>query len=377
MAVRIEKKIKGYSVVTPDSLPSHPANFVTHEADRRLKLNAVQTPVTKSLRWQHRPRIVEGNDARVFEIRSPDYKFYVVVSYVRNGSPTSGYPFEVLVSGNAPRGLNVLAKSISMDMRSNDRGFLKRKLEAIAKTEGNAFDMTMPDGVEVLFPSVVSAFARLVHYQCEQLGAFTEENLAKDTSLLDAMMSKRPPKTTPDGGVAWYCDIHNPATGDKFKVFMPELELANGKMRPYEMWFDGVFPLESFRGLAKSLSLDLQVNCDDWARRKVRQLKISENKGEFWATIPGTEKSKVYPSTWAYIAAVVLNRFHKLGLVDEEGNAGNSNVVLIHRDDDKPALEVNQTKLSMLDCTACGAKSTVKVDGGCACCTACAHSTCG
>lgn len=374
MAVRIEKKIKGYSVVNPDSPPTQPVNFVTNEADRRLKLDAVQTPVAKSLRWQHRPRIVEGNDARVFEIRSPDYKFYVVVSYVRNGS---AYPFEVLVAGNAPRGLNVLAKSISMDMRSNDRGFLKRKLEAIAKTEGNAFDMTMPNGVEVSVPSVVAAFARLVHYQCEQLGAFSEENLAKETSLLDAMMSKRPPKTTPDGGVAWYCDIHNQQTGDKFKLFLPELELVNGKKRPYEIWFDGVFPLESFRGLAKSLSLDLQVNCDDWARRKVRQLNISENKGDFWATIPGSDKSKSYPSTWAYIAAVMLYRFQKLGLLDEEGNVGNSNVVLIHRDGEKPAPKAKQKKLSMLDCVSCGAKEAVKVDGGCATCCQCSYSTCG
>ena len=230
-AISIPGKIKGYSVVQPGQA-SPPANFVSDEADRRLKLDQVQVPLANSLRWESRPRIPEGNPAQVFQVTGPEHEFFVVVSYVRNGSPHTGYPFEVLVSGQAPRGLNALAKSLSMDLRSRDRAWLRKKLESIAQTEGTSFEMVMPDGTPVRMPSEVAAFARLVQYQCEQLGAFSEANLA-NTPIMDALMSKRRPLTTPDGTVSWSCDVVNQATGDKFKVVLPELVLPDGRKRPY------------------------------------------------------------------------------------------------------------------------------------------------
>lgn len=377
MTVQIHKKIKSYAVVTPGDASTMPANLVTDEADRRLKLDEVQVPVANSLRWEHRPQLVEGNDARVFQINGPEHKFYVIVGHLKNGTPTTGEPFEVLIAGEGPRGLHALAKSLSLDMRSQDRTWLKEKLESIAKTDGKAFEMSMPNGVLVEMPSEVAAFARLVHYQCEQLGAFSNEKLAKDTSLMDALMSKRRPKTTTDGGLAWYCDIHNQNTGDKFKLFLPELELGNGKKRPYEIWFDGVYPLQSFSGLAKSLSLDFQVNDMAWVVRKLNQLRtISENQGDFWATIPGQEKSKVYPSTIAYVAELILHRLRTLNLVDEQGSTGDSRVVAIRpTGPQKPAPVASA--LSMLDCPECKAKASVKVDGGCSTCTQCSFSSCG
>ena len=47
----------------------------------------------------------------------------------------------------APRGLGALAKSLSMDMRSNDRRWLKTKLDCLARAGGDdAFDLEMPRG---------------------------------------------------------------------------------------------------------------------------------------------------------------------------------------------------------------------------------------
>jgi len=377
MTVRIEKKIKGYSVVSPGDAPQMPANLVSDEADRRLKLDETPAPVANSLRWEHRPRIAEGNDARVFQVLGPEHKFYVIVGHIKNGTPTTGYPFEVLIAGEGPRGLHALAKSLSLDMRSLDRGWLKAKLESIAKTEGTPFEMTMPNGVVVEMPSEVAAFARLVHYQCEQLGAFSEENLAKDTSLLDALMSKRRPKTTTAGGLSWYCDVHNANTGDKFKLFLPELDLGNGQRRPYELWFDGSFPLQTFRGLAKCLSLDFQVNDLAWVVRKLRQLQtVKEHQGDFWAPIPGLEKSKVYPSTIAYVAELILHRLRTLNLIDERGSTGTSNVVSI-RPDAAPTAQTPASGITMLDCWECKAKGSVKLDGGCPTCLECSASKCG
>lgn len=378
MTVQISKKIKGYSVLTPGQpAPLMPANLVSDEADRRLRLDDVQLPVSNSLRWEHRPKLDEGNDARVFQITGPEHKFYVIVGHLKNGTPVTGEPFEVLIAGEAPRGLHALAKSLSLDMRSLDRTWLKEKLESIAKTDGKAFDMTMPNGTVVEMPSEVAAFARLVHYQCEQLGAFTEAKLAKDTSLMDALMSKRRPRTTTSGGLAWYCDVHNQNTGDKFKVFLPELDLGNGKTRPYEVWFDGVYPLQSFRGLAKCLSLDFQVNDLAWVVRKLNQLRtITEDQGEFWATIPGQEKSRVYPSTIAYVAELILHRLRMLNLIDEQGSTGASRVVSIRPQHGQQPSVVQQKGIHMLDCPDCKAKAKVKLDGGCKTCTECSWSSC-
>ena len=44
-------------------------------------------------------------------------------AYVENGTP---HPFEVWVNGSEqPRGLGALAKTLSMDMRANDRAWRK------------------------------------------------------------------------------------------------------------------------------------------------------------------------------------------------------------------------------------------------------------
>jgi hypothetical protein len=58
----------------------------------------------------------------------------------RNPSESEGraWPFEVWVNGaEQPRGLGAIAKTLSMDMRANDRGWLKLKLDTLAKTRGD------------------------------------------------------------------------------------------------------------------------------------------------------------------------------------------------------------------------------------------------
>ena len=70
-----------------------------------------------------------------------------------------------------PRGLGAVAKTLSMDMRANDPGWLKLKLETLAKAGGDdAFDMPFPPhGEKKRMPSVAAAVAHLVRWRCEQL----------------------------------------------------------------------------------------------------------------------------------------------------------------------------------------------------------------
>lgn len=185
---KIDKKITGVAVAAPSDQGQQ--RFVD-EADRRLRIEGCPVPPTASLRWNKRPVTPQGNPGYMFMVDSPEGSFAVFISHLQNGTPYTGTPFEVWVNGEeAPRGLSALARNLSIDMRSEDRGWLRRKLEALMKTEGEPFDLTMPDGSEVRVRSAVDAFARLVKFRCEELGAFTEASM-HSTPVVDALMSKR------------------------------------------------------------------------------------------------------------------------------------------------------------------------------------------
>ena len=97
--------------------------------------------------------------ARLFD-GDPLGDFAVFIGHIENGP---AYPFEVWVNGaEQPRGLGAIAKTLSMDMRTEDRQWLDMKLSALQKASGDdAFDMAMPpSGEKVPVPSLVSGFAK-------------------------------------------------------------------------------------------------------------------------------------------------------------------------------------------------------------------------
>lgn len=287
------------------------------DPDRRIRLDKVPEPVMGSLRWEKRPKLSGGNPAWSYMVEHPlGYAFAVFVGHVENGVK---HPFEVWVNGQEqPRGLGALAKSLSMDMRTNDRGWLKAKLESLMKTSGeDAFDMASPlDGSIVRVPSIVSGFARLVDHRVTELGAFEHEGA---TPLLDALMSRKEPKSGTGGTMSWTVDISNPATGDDFVMLLKELVLPNGQRRPYSVWLSGDYP-HALNGLSKSLSFDMRVIDPAWIGAKLRQLlDFSEPRGDFMVRVPGSEKSANYPSTVAYMAQLIIHRFATLGILDEKG----------------------------------------------------------
>ena len=93
---------------------------------------------------------------------SPIGKFALFVGHVEPEG--RAWPFEVWANGPAePRGLGAVAKTLSMDMRANDHGWLEMKLDALAKTPGESFEMPMPPhGERKRVPSVVSAMAQII-----------------------------------------------------------------------------------------------------------------------------------------------------------------------------------------------------------------------
>ncbi len=364
-------------VPVPASRPAQDAQDLLPDPDRRLHLETVPQPALASLRWQHRPRPLNGNPAWCYMVDHPLGSFAVFVGHVENGG---SHPFEVWVNGaEQPRGLGALAKSLSMDMRSADRGWLWRKLDSLMRAAGDdAFDLAMPpDGKPLRVPSLVAGFARLVHHRCEELGAFAQPG---PTPVLDALMSPKEPKTGTDGTLSWTVDVLNPAMGDDFVLGVKELVLPDGTRRPYSAWLSGVYP-RVLDGLCKSLSFDMRVIDPAWAGAKLRQIAdFPEPRGDFLAWVPGERRQRSYPSTVAYIASLLLHRYAMLGVLDADGYPVEPMGVV---EDSGPVAgrtarsAGSQEAVPGRRCAECGSYAVIRKDG-CAFCTACgATGACG
>ncbi len=360
--------------VTPEPKSEQPQDFV-FDQDRRIVLEAAPTPALASLRWPGRPSLPAGSEGWVSQVvKHPLGSFVAFVSHTSNGH---NHPFEVWVNGSEqPRGLGALAKSLSMDMRTRDPVWIRMKLEMLMKTAGDdAFEMPMPpDGEMTRMPSLVAAFAHLLKYRIEQLGAL-EISEGATTPMMDALFAKKEPKTGTDGTMSWTVDIANAGSGDDFVLGLKELVLPDGQRRPYSMWLSGVYP-RALDGLCKVLSLDMRVIDPAWIGMKLRKLiNFGEPLGDFMARVPGGAKMESYPSTVSYVAKLIIHRYAMLGILDEHGYPVQQMGVL-----EIPEGKIKPTAVKPLagkHCKECGNATLIKKDG-CEFCTSCgAIGACG
>lgn len=374
-----ESGLKGVAVYRDGSIPSavlsnitddkdtQPEEGVAADPDRRLQLKVLPESSLTSLRWQDRPHCPSGNMGWNYMVKHPTgSKYALFVGQYDNGS---SWPFECWINGiEAPRYLGSLAKTISADMRSNDRKWLKMKLESLERVVSeDSFNMAFPPlGETKRVPSIVSGMAQLIRYRCEDLNAFELE----DTPMMDALMSVKEPKSGSTGTLSWSWDVNNPHTGEDFVLTLKELTLPNGEIRPFSMWLSNQYP-RVLDGLCKLLSIDMRITDPAWIGMKLRKLiDYSEPDSAFFAPQPGTGKMLSQPSTVAYIARLVLHRFTVLNILDDSGypmsESGNT-VVNINK----------HSKLQGKACPECNNLTLVKRDG-CDCCTECHYiGTCG
>ena len=360
--------------VTPEA--EQPSDLDT-SADRRIRLEAAPQPALASLRWPGRPKLPAGNLSWTYMVESPFGQFAIFVGHVENGGP---HPFEVWVNGaEQPRGLGAVAKTLSMDMRAQDKAWLKMKLEILARTAGDdAFDCAMPPDSELRrVPSLVAAFARIVRYRVDELGAFSRTD--GSSPVLEALFAKKEPKTGTDGTMSWTVDVHNPRAGDDFLLILKELILPGGHRRPYSVWMAGEYP-RALDGLCKLLSLDMRVIDPAWIGMKLRKLlNYAEPLGDFMARVPGEQRQQNFPSTIAYCARLIIHRYAMLGVLDERGYPlSEMGVLEIPEDDRMPVREgAAYRMLPGKRCGECGNAAVIHKDG-CEFCTACgAIGACG
>jgi ribonucleoside-diphosphate reductase alpha chain len=351
-------------------------NDLVSDIDRRIVLSEAPAPALNSLRWPGRPKLPAGNMAWTYLIENPRGRFAVFVGEVQNGRP---HPFEVWVMGDeTPRGMGAVAKTLSMDMRTEDAGWLKMKLDALMKAQGDdGFVLELPpDGKNVQVPSLVSGFAQIVNYRLQETGAL--DSASEKSPMVDALISKKEPKAGANGTMSWTVDVANAATGDDFVLGVKELVMPNGQRRPYSVWLSGVYP-RVLDGLMKLLSIDMRITDPAWIGMKLRKLlNYREPMGDFMCFIPGKEKQQVYSSTVAYIAALMIHRYAQLGILTEEGHPV---VVMGALSAPEAANEQQKTHqppvLAGKVCSECGVAAVIKKDG-CSHCTNCgAEGGCG
>lgn len=358
--------------VAPEASAAAPAPIQLSEQDKRLVLKEVaKSPPLASLRWPSRPALPAGAAGWVSEtIHTPQGEFAVVVA------DQSSVPFEVWVlGGQPPRGLDAIAKTLSIDMRANDRGWLRKKLSVLSRAYGDGFQMPMPpNGEMVQVPSATAALARLVEWRYNDLGALDARE-SDPSPVLNALFAPHEPKTGTDGTLAWVADVRNPSTDDDFVLMLKELQMPDGSRRPYSIWLTGAHP-RALDGLCKLLSLDMRVIDPAWIGMKLRKLlNYAEPRGDFLARVPGSDRQANFPSTVAYIAQLVIHRYAMLGILTEQGFPVHS-MGVVADEPTGPALTL-PAAFSGKPCAECGNHAVIKKDG-CEFCTVCgAMGACG
>jgi len=370
--------IKGITTYRPNavlgSVLSIPSAAVTTPAkaedavdpDRRMTIKSIPEPVLGSLKWPSRPKLTSGNPAWTFMVEGGQTKFAVVVGHVENGRP---HPFEVWTLGSEQeRGLGAVAKTLSADMRADDLNWLAMKLDELKLVnEGKVFKLELGDK-EVFASSASAALAKVIEFRLLQLGLGSFE--LEYSALSRALMSPKEPTSGTDGTLSWTVDVTNAHANDDFTLFLKEAMLPDGTRRPYTVCLSGRYPRE-LDGLCKLLSVDMRVVDPAWIGLKLRKLlNYDEPMGSFFARTPGSEKSQSYPSTVAYIAALMIHRYAQLGILTYEGEPVQAMGVLVEAHAVIEAVKHGMKQLAGKECPDCGAHALIKVDG-CQICTAC------
>lgn len=334
------------------------------DPDRRVELKDVPN-ITEVLRWPNRPDVTA--EGVTYNVKHPAGRFAIVVNHVQNGRK---HPLEVYVAGHEqPRALAAIAKALSVDMRTDDGAWLQMKLDSLLSTKGDDGYETvdLETGKTVMMPSLAAGFASVVKHRLMQIGAL---EVGESSPMMNALFSRREPKTGPMGALGWHVDIANAATGDDFLLHTKELVLPGGQIRPYSVWLSGQYP-KVLDGLMKTLSIDMRISDPAWVAMKLSKLtSFGELRGDFLAQVPGESKQQSYPSTVAYVAVVLLARMKALGLINGETTLKKAVPVAVE-------VEPPVFKAAGRQCPSCMSMSLHKRDG-CDICENCGHTgSCG
>ena len=295
--------LKGITTYRPNSVlgavlsleNEAPQDLDQSEPDRRIRITDAPQVALATLRWPHRPKLTAGSPSWTYMIEAPGNRFAVFVGHIENGAVA------------AVRGLGERRADAARAGRAGQEPVDGHARPGPRLAEAEARQPGQPPGHAVRgrhasrrarrcrWRAMSAPSPRWCAGAASSSGVFDGAEGA--TPLVDAMFSRKEPKSGTDGTLSWTVDILNPPTGDDFAMFVKECVLPDGSKRPFSVWLSGAYPLE-FNGLTKSLSLDMRVIDPAWIGKKLRGLKdLPEAQGDFFARVPGSEKQGVQPST--------------------------------------------------------------------------------
>ena len=178
-----------------------------------------------ALRWPHRPEA--DRRLAVLDLHgrgAVGNRFAVFVGHVENGARQ---PFEVWVNGEqTARAGGARQEPVDGHARAGPR-VAALKLESLAKTPGAPFDVAMPPGRRARCRC--RAWSRPSPRSCATAAKRSAPSTAGGRdAVLDAMFSRKEPKTGADGTLSWTVDILNPRPGDDFVLIVKECVLPDG-----------------------------------------------------------------------------------------------------------------------------------------------------
>ena len=390
--IKIEKRIKGFSV-KDNAAPSNPMPLPpVSELDRRIIIKPVEGLVERSLRSPKRPdshtvpdkhgKLHQGHAAWNSDvIRAPSGKFALSISAFLNGC---AHPFEIWALGReAPSSTSELCQILSRVLSVDDPEFLKYHLRALKGAVEEPFEFQLPfTGDWVRAGSVGAAIAMVLEQYALAVGFIDDQPIDPSKSpMLQAMTSLSEPKTMHGFcGLAPYFDVRNTSTGEEFVCFVKEAVTApSGALFPFSVWFAGRRAPAESEPLCKMLSLGLRHSEVEWTLLILDPLlNHSPNPRDdqsFWAPVPGTAKKMLYRSSWHYVATILRHRLIQVGRLTPEGKpVGQGSLfalpeATVHVGRSGPSEPVGT------ECPACGAHKVVRLDS-CATCLECSWSKC-
>ena len=293
-------------------------------------LERLPAPVLASLRWPGRPELPGGNPAWTYMIQHPHGEFALFVGELpAEAGPSRAVRAQRCRSRCGSTAPSSRAASARWPRRCRwtcaptTPAWLKLKLDALATVaEERAFEMPMPPhGEPRLFPGVVAATAAVIRWRCEQLGcaARGRRHAGDRRDVQPRGAAHRPVGHAGVGGGREQPGqrrvVHRHPEGGA----AARPARAGFVTRPCAIGFSGNYP-RALDGLARLLSLDMRVIDPAWIGMKLRKLlNYAEPLGPLHgAGAAASGASRLWPSTVAYIARLVIHRYAMLGVLDEQ-----------------------------------------------------------
>jgi hypothetical protein len=209
MAIKISKKIKGYSVNKPGDAPAAPAAAPAAETSEVMQLPKAE--VIQMHEQIERPEVLIGS---TYKIKSPlfEHALYVTINDIVLNSGTeheSRRPFEIFINSKNMdhfQWIVALTRIMSAVFRKGgDVTFLVEEMKAVFDPRGGYFKSG-----GIYMPSIVAEIGAVVEDHLKMIGMIVDPELSPETRRLiaekraayEAQQAKKKTELSPAGGAA-------------------------------------------------------------------------------------------------------------------------------------------------------------------------------